>query len=106
MKLLTSTIAKQAQKQYPRGSDMSQKVVAKFFDPYGLWQWFVMNQDPEDPDYFWGIVKGHEVEVGSFSLSELESLQIGGRPRIERDLHFTPRIASQIYAELLAGKHI
>jgi hypothetical protein len=57
--------------QYPRGSDMEQKIVAKFFNPTGSWTWYLMNQDPDDPDYLWGIVKGFEVEIGSFSLSDL-----------------------------------
>ena len=73
MKLMTKEISRKAQKQYPLGSDMaSQMIVAKFFDPSSQWTWYLMNQDPEDPDYLWGIVRGFEVESGSFSLSELE----------------------------------
>ena len=52
MKLITKAIEKQAQAQYLLGSDMTkQKVVAKFFDPQGSWSWYLMNQDPNDPDY-------------------------------------------------------
>ena len=65
MKLMTKEIEKKARTQYPLGSDMTQNVVAKFFDPTGSWTWYLMNQDPEDPDYLWGIVKGFEVEMGA-----------------------------------------
>jgi hypothetical protein len=61
MKLITKAIAKKAQAQFPKGSDMTQLVVAKFFDPCGSWSWYLMNQDPDDPDYLWGIVKGSDV---------------------------------------------
>ena len=106
MKLMTKAIEKQAQKQYPLGSDMKQKVVAKFFDPCGSWTWYLMNQDPNDPDYLWGIVKGHEVEMGSFSLSELQSYKGSLGLGIERDLYFTPVIAEKLWEALLKGEHV
>lgn len=65
-----------------------------------------MNQDPEDPDYLWGIVKGFEVECGSFSLSELQSAKGPLGVGIERDLHFKPILAKEVWKRLLAGEHI
>jgi hypothetical protein len=106
MKLTTKAIEKQAQKQYPLGNDMDQKIVAKFFDPYGSWSWYVMNQDPEDTDYLWGIVKGFEVETGSFSLSELTSIKAFGGQRIERDLYFKTRSAKSVWEALNNGIHV
>ena len=106
MKLMTKEIEKKAQSQYPLGSDLSQNIVAKFFDPCGSWTWYVMNQDPEDPDYLWGIVKGFEVEMGSFSLSELQSFKGRFGLGIERDLYFTPRPASEVWERLNNGKHV
>lgn len=71
MMLMTQEITKKAQQQYPLGSDMDkQMIVAKFFTPWSNWTWYLMNQDPEDPNYLWGIVKGFEVEIGSFRPSE------------------------------------
>jgi hypothetical protein len=65
-----------------------------------------MNQDPDDSDYLWGIVKGNEIEVGSFSLSDLQnykgSLGIG----IERDLYFMPINATELWNKLLRGEYI
>jgi len=106
MKLMTKAIERKAQKQYPLGSDMSQHVVAKFFDPCGSWSWYLMNQDPDDPDYLWGIVKGFEVEMGSFSLSELQSIEGRFGLGIERDLYFKPMIAKDVYEKLNTGMHI
>lgn len=107
MKLLTKEITRKAQKQYPLGNDLEhQDVVAKFFDPQGSWTWYLMNQDPEDPDYLWGIVKGFETEIGSFSLSELQSFRGRFGLGIERDLYFKPMNAKELYERVLAGKHI
>jgi hypothetical protein len=101
MKLTTKAIMQKAQAQYPMGSDMNQLVVAKFFDPYGAWTWYLMNVDPEDGDYCWGIVDGHEVEAGSWLLSEMQDLKTPwGRPRIERDLYFRPQRAIEIWNRL------
>ena len=106
MKLVTKAIEKKAQSQYSMGPDLNQNVVAKFFDPYGSWSWFVMNQDPEDTDYLWGIVKGFEVETGSFSLKELASIKAFGGQRIERDLYFKPRKAADVLEDLNNGVHV
>jgi len=100
MKLMTKEIEKKAQQQYPQGSDFSQMIVAKFFDPTGSWSWYVMNQDPNDTDYLWGIVKGFEVEMGSFSLSELENTRLRFGLSIERDLYFQPISAEELWKRL------
>jgi hypothetical protein len=106
MRLLNKEITEKLQEQFLKGSDFDQMVVAKFFDPSGSWSWFVMNQDPEDPDYLWGIVKGFEVEMGSFSLSELESVKGALGLGIERDLYFTPIPAREIWEKLNRGVHV
>lgn len=108
MKLMTKEIEKAARKQYPMGADLeSQKVVGKFFDPCGSWTWYVLNQDPETPDYLWGIVDGYEVEMGSFSLSELQTakLAIPGLS-IERDKFFEPMPAKDLWERLMRGEHV
>lgn len=106
MKLMTKVITKKAQKQFSQGSDMNQMVVAKFFWPCGSWTWYLMNQDPNDHDYLWGIVKGHEVEMGSFSLSELSNYRGSFGLGIERDLYFTPKPAKEIWDKLNRGEHV
>jgi len=106
MKLMTKEIEKKAMKQFSEGSDMKQMVVAKFFDPTGSWKWYLMNQDPADPDYLWGIVKGFEIEMGSFSLSELSTVKGRFGLGIERDLYFTPKPAKEIWDRLNNGEYI
>jgi hypothetical protein len=106
MELLTKEITKKLQAQYPKGSDLEQMVVAKFFDPCGSWTWYAMNQDPADADYLWGIVDGFEVEMGSFSLSELRAVKNSLGLGIERDLYFTPMTAREVWEKLNKGEHI
>ena len=48
MKLMTKDIKRKAQKQYDKGSDMEQMVVAKFFDAMGSWKWYLMNMDRDE----------------------------------------------------------
>ena len=105
MKLLTKEITKKATKQYDEGSDMEQMVVAKFFNPIGNGTWYLMNMD-KDEDYCWGIVKGHEVEMGSFSMKELESIKLPFGLKIERDLMFEPMKASDVWEQLNKGEHV
>ena len=107
MKLLTKEIIEKAIKQYPLGADMdTQQIVAKFFNPTGSWSWYLMNLDPEDPDYAWGIVDGYEVEVGSWSMGELQQMKVSFGLGIERDLGFQPRPAMEVWGALLQGKHV
>ena len=109
MKLFTKEINDKLFKQYPKGADLnSQMAVAKIFNPYGNGRWFLLNSDPEDPNYLWAIVemgKGN-VEMGSVSRKELESIRVTAwRFPLERDLSFRPRNAKEIYDGLLQGKH-
>ena len=101
MKLMTKEIKEQAQKQFDDGSDMEQMVVAKFFDPMGSWSWYLMNLG-EDEDYAWGIVDGNAVEMGSFSMRELQSIKLPLGLGIERDMYFEPVKASELWKELNA----
>ena len=102
---MTKEIKEQATKQYDKGSDMEQMVVAKYFDAMGDWKWFLMNMD-KDEDYCWGIVEGNEVEMGSFSMRELEGIKRPFGLGIERDLHFKPMRAKDVWDRLNRGEHV
>jgi hypothetical protein len=107
MKLMTKAIETLAQKQFPLGNEWEkQKIVAKFFNPTGSWSWYLINQDPNDPDYLWCIVKGFEVECGSVSLSELQSFKGQFGLGIERDLHFKPMPVKELWDKLNRGEHV
>lgn len=107
MKLFTKDIDKKLFAQFMKGSDLSsQMVVAKIFNPYGRGTWYIINSDPNDPDYLWAIVKIIDVEVGSVSRSELETLRVPPfRLNLERDMSFTPMNAKELYDGLVSGKH-
>jgi len=106
MKLFTKEIDKKLFQQYPDRNDLaSQQVVAKIFNPYGRGTWYLLNSDPADPDYLWAIVDLFEVEVGSVSRSELESIKV--KPfglGLERDLYFSPINALELYKGLKSSK--
>ena len=55
----------------------------KFFTPDGNWTWYASEYDGKD--MFFGLVAGHEVELGYFSLSELEEARGPMGLPIERD---------------------
>ena len=87
MKLLTKELIR----QFPKlgetdGKPMGErKVIAKFFHPFSNWTWYAMEYDGKDE--FFGLVDGHEKELGSFSLAELVSVKFMGLG-IERDMYF------------------
>lgn len=87
----------------------------KFFTPSSNWTWYAseasaaMNDgtykaltevDPNDPAIedviFFGLVDGFEIELGYFSLSELEGIGGGLQLPVERDRHFTPTTLKEL----------
>jgi hypothetical protein len=67
---------------------MSAVAPIKFFSPDSNWIWYPTEFD--GADLFFGLVDGFEVELGYFSLSELESVRGALGLPIERDLYFEP----------------
>ena len=67
---------------------------AKFFTPDSNWTWYASEFDGED--IFFGLVAGFEVELGYFSLSELQSVRGPWGLPIERDLHFEPKTLKEL----------
>jgi hypothetical protein len=107
MKLFNKAIDNKLFKQYALGSDLSkQEVVAKIFNPQGAQSWFILNSDPEDPDYLWAIVDlGYGAEIGSVSRNELESYRGRFGLGFERDLSFDPINAEELYEGLRRGEY-
>jgi len=96
MKLLTQAIRS---KLPPLGSTEAQShdkliVQAKFFTPDSSWTWYCLEFDGDDT--LFGLVVGFEVEMGYWSLSELESVRGPLGLPIERDLWFKPTPLSQL----------
>jgi hypothetical protein len=98
-KLLTEEIRKQLPPLYSQDGKGGKAIAhCKFFTPDSNFTWFVTEFDGED--LFFGLVIGHEKELGYFSLTELEST-VGplGLP-IERDCWFKPTPLNEIVPEL------
>lgn len=97
MKLLTAEIRKALPPLYSQdGKGYEAIAQVKFFSPYSAWTWYATEFDGEDT--FFGLVQGHEEELGYFSLKELESLTAmnGQLPLVERDRYFMPRPLTEV----------
>lgn len=79
MKLMTKAL----ETKMPRMTKGKGRVYAHWFHPMSSWHWYGMEYDPERRDVF-GLVKGHETELGYFNLTEMAGIT----PPIERDLYF------------------
>jgi hypothetical protein len=68
----------------------------KYFHALSGWRWYASEYDPKERIFF-GLVAGYEIELGYFSLDELE--EIGKDERtipIERDLHYEPKTLKEL----------
>ena len=107
MKLLTEALRKQLPALYTQQSEADPLVYAKFFHPLSNMTWYATEGSPVDEDgyydtdkekvdfLFFGWVHSDFPELGYFSLSELESVNVMGLG-IERDLHFKPMRLSEV----------
>lgn len=104
MKLITTEIKKQLLKaDNPEATLEEQTVLYKLFFPIGAWTWYVISM-PND-NVLYGIVVGHEIEVGYFGLEEVENLCIRGLS-VEQDMSFTPVNAAKFLAKLKEERYV
>jgi len=97
MKLMTKEIMKKLPKLYSQEKVADPMAMVKFFDPCGSWTWYATEGEPVGDDFrFFGLVKGHEAELGYFMLSELQSVRGPLGLGIERDLYFKPKPLSEV----------
>lgn len=94
-KLLTQADLAKLPRLYSQEKIKDPIVYVKFFCPWNNWTWFATEYDPASRRFF-GMVHGHEKELGYFTLDELESVTGPGGLKIERDMYFKPRPLSQI----------
>jgi hypothetical protein len=99
MKLLTQEIRKKLPALYSQEDKGGKAVVhLKMFTPDSSYTFFATEFDGEDT--FFGLVDGHEKELGYFSLKELESVKGPMGLPIERDLYWNPKTLEEIAPEL------
>lgn len=73
---------------------MQAEAVVKYFTPDANWTWYATEFDGDDT--FFGLVFGDVVELGYFSLSELQEVRGGLGLPIERDLYFKPTTLAKL----------
>ena len=94
MKLLTKKLINKFNKIGSQENIEDPIIVAKFFHPFSNYTWYATEYNNETKMFF-GMVHGHEKELGYFSLDELSSLKVGGLP-VERDLYFSNKKLSKL----------
>jgi hypothetical protein len=108
MKLLTKEIRRKLPPLYSQDGKGGKAVVyAKYFTPSSSWSWYITEGEPvlsesgTEIDYkFFGLVFGHEKELGYVLLSELEEVRGPMGLPIERDLYFKPKTLEEIAPEM------
>jgi len=108
MKLLPKEIREQLPPLYSQDGKGGKAVVyVKYFTPSSSWTWFategepVLDESGKEVDFkFFGLVEGHDKELGYFVLSELEEVRGPMGLPIERDLHFKPKTLVEIAPEM------
>lgn len=107
MKLLTKPIYEKlianGRKQEPvRGTDdeLDFEPVVKLFNPLGIGTWLLTELDPENPDIAFGLCDLGFPELGSVSISELQSIRLPLGLKIERDMHWSPKHSLNTYASI------
>jgi len=81
-----------------RERDADHVPVVKFFNPLGEGVWLATELD-EDGDTLFGLADLGEPEIGSFSLTEMQSLRLPFGMGIERDILFEGMFPISVWAE-------
>jgi hypothetical protein len=110
MKLLPQEIREKLPSLYSQDGKGGKAVVyVKYFTPSSSWTWYATEGEPildesgKEVDFkFFGLVDGHEKELGYFVLSELEEVRGPMGLPIERDLHFKPKTLEEIAPEIFS----
>lgn len=87
MELMTDELQKNLPKLYDtEDTKIGDKIIyVRYYEINSGWQWFLTEYDPNERLCF-GIIYGHDVEWGYFSLDEMEQIDT-----IIRDETFKPK---------------
>lgn len=102
MKLLTQEIISELRKSplysHEKDEPNTVPIIVKFFTPDSSWTWFVTEgEEQANGDWeFFGMVHGHEKELGYFTLSELQSIRGHLGLKVERDMWFGKTFLSEV----------
>jgi hypothetical protein len=81
-----------------RQRDVDHVPVVKFFNPIGLGTWLATELD-EDGDTLFGLADLGEPELGSFSISEMQAVELPLGLSIERDILFDTSSPLSVWAK-------
>ncbi len=95
MKLLTKEILARLPAIGSTSEQADPIAQVKFFDPTGSWSWFITEYNPATGEMF-GLVHGHEKEIGYIDFNELSAFRGRFGLGIERDMGWKPRPLSEI----------
>jgi len=108
MKLLPIEIREQLPPLYAQDGKGGKAIAyLKLFTPSSSWTWYISEGEPvldeqsREVDFrFFGLVDGHEKELGYVLLSELEEVRGPMGLPIERDLYWEPKTLEDIAPEM------
>ncbi len=108
MKLLPQEIREKLPPLYSQDGKGGKAIVhVKYFTPSSSWTWYategepVLDESGKEVDFkFFGLVDGHDKELGYFVLSELEEVRGPMGLPIERDLFWRPKMLAEIAPEM------
>ena len=72
----------------------------KLYTPVSSWSWYITEYDPIK-DLCFGLVSGHEIELGYFSIKEFEMINEQQGYSIQVDNSFTPMLLSEVKKSLI-----
>ena len=109
MMLITKKIATKLQRNFVRQREdyeFDPVPPLKLFNPAGAGTWIISEQDPDEPDFLFGLcdLGFGTPELGSVSLGELEGLRFPFGLTIERDSWFEAEQPLSVYAEAARQK--
>lgn len=81
-----------------RRSDLDHVPVVKFFNPLGIGTWLATELDA-DGDTMFGLADLGDPELGSFSLAEMQAVELPLGMGIERDILFQAEVPLSVYAQ-------
>lgn len=98
MKLLTKQLEERFKQVGSQEEEKDPLVIVKFFNPVGMGTWYATEYDPKDKIFFGfvSLYNNHNDEWGSFSLEQLENLELPFGLTVERDLHIDEKPISKI----------
>jgi ppGpp synthetase/RelA/SpoT-type nucleotidyltranferase len=108
MKLFTKSDETKLQSQWGFGNDLkSQMVFVKIFEPMRRVFYYVINQDPKNPEKIFALEKStKDIKLGFFRKSAIENAKLPPFGiRFERDMYFKPIPANELLEGLIEGEY-